>query len=136
LWNIVYGDQYNWRDAIKAMESADWGIAMADRMSVSSSEVKADLNEPPKRREILVEIVSRPNTGKSGSAVNPSKTTWSRRLGYKLKWGFWHAEQILLCQIGTSRVPLLMRSTSPSEQRYLNDKRHLHRHTETAVKEE
>jgi hypothetical protein len=133
LWGKVYGELFSWRDAIKAMEKADWGVAMADRMSLDSENKGDDDNEQHAQDEAAVNVSSSSTIEKPAVVPKARNDTWSRRMIYKLRWGWWHTEQILLCHVGTRRVSLLMRSTSPSEQRYLTGNRAERRHSEPAL---
>jgi len=120
LWGRVYGAQFNWRDAIRAMETADWGMAMAERMSICSEpDAREEGNGNSKESRTAVadaNCPSRPTTEKSDSVVLRVHTNWSKRMENKVRWGWWHTEQLLLCRFGTPRVQLLMRP-SPSDRR-------------------
>ena len=134
LWGKVYGELFSWKDAIKAMEKADWGMAMADRMSLHSADDKREVEEHPESNEARATISSPSANGNPMLVAKTQKETWSKRVGYKIRWGWWHAEQILLCHMGTHRVSVLMRSTSPSEQRYLSSKTYEGDLSEHAIK--
>ena len=104
LWKRVYGSQLNWKDVIKGMETADWGIVMAERLSIPMpAEADEETSETDK------DFQSRPDTHDSFIKSGTENPRWTKRIANKLRWGWWHVEQCLLCRTDSKRVPILMR---------------------------
>lgn len=103
LWKHVYGSRLNWKDVIKGMEAADWGVVMAERLSLP---VPAETDEESDK-----DIQSRPETHDTFIKSGTQNPKWTERISNKLRWSWWHVEQCLLCRMGLKRVPILMRDS-------------------------
>ena len=101
----MYTDRrLNWKDVIKGMETADWGIVMAERLSLPMpTEADDEASETDKNGQ------SRPETHDTFIKSGTENPKWTRRFANKLRWSWWHIEQCLLCRMDSKRVPILMR---------------------------
>jgi hypothetical protein len=103
LWKHVYGSRLNWKDVIKGMETADWGTVMEERLSLPvPAETDNETSESDK------DVQSRPETNDTFIKFGTQDPKWTKRISNKLRWGWWHVEQCLLCRMSSKRVPVLM----------------------------
>ena len=107
IWSHVYGMELSWKDIIKEMQKADWGTVMVENLSFPiPKEAMADGEE---------QVDDTRNTAPSRPETTDTfwnhfkKATWKDRMLNKLRWGLWHIERCILCEIGPKRVSLLDR---------------------------
>lgn len=108
IWSHIYGTELSWKDILKGMQTADWGTVMAERLSLPMPAETENAREE-RYNDTRSDIVpSRPET--TDTFWNHFKpATWKNRMANKVRWGWWHIEQCILCQMGTKRVSLLNR---------------------------
>jgi hypothetical protein len=107
LWSHVYGKQLDWNDVIKRMGAADWGTVMAERLSLAAATETDGTNETELDD---TNPRSRPETHDTFKKFGNQNPKWTKRFANKLRWGWWHIEQCILCRTDSKRVPVLMRA--------------------------
>jgi len=138
IWSHVYGTELSWKDILSGMRSADWGTVMAERLSLPIPVATETEAEDQLYDATSDTLPSRPETTET-FWNHFKRATWTGRVANKLRWGWWHIEQFMLCQMGSKRVSLLNRrgfselSTNGLGTGGLKEEKKLHR-VETAGK--
>jgi aminoglycoside phosphotransferase (APT) family kinase protein len=108
IWSNVYGTELNWKDVLKGMQTADWGTVMAEKLSLP---MPTETEPEPEERVVDTRsdaVPSRPET--TDTFWNHfKKATWRARIANKMRWGWWHIERCILCQMGSNRISFLNR---------------------------
>jgi aminoglycoside phosphotransferase (APT) family kinase protein len=110
IWSHIYGTEVSWKDILKSMQTADWGTVVAERLSLP---VPTTETEPEPQRQVddtrTAAIPSRPATTDTFWNDFKQTTTWRARMANKLRWGWWHIERCVLCQLRSNRISFLDR---------------------------
>jgi aminoglycoside phosphotransferase (APT) family kinase protein len=108
IWSYVYGTGLSWKDILKGMQTADWGTVMTEKLSLP---MPTETEPGPEEQVVDTRsdaVPSRPET--TDSFWNHfKKATWRARIANKVRWGWWHIERCILCQMGSNRVSFLNR---------------------------
>lgn len=114
LWTHVYGTESDWKSKVEGIMSSDWGVAMAEQLSLPLDESKIDNGEVTPSDELRTanSRVGESSLVEKDILPTPLKprSKWTSRLSYKLRRGWNHVQQSLLCQAEPIRLPPRMRS--------------------------
>jgi aminoglycoside phosphotransferase (APT) family kinase protein len=110
LWTHVYGTDSNWKRTVEGMLASDWGLAMAERLSLPMSEDNANgLVVDVKAANLGEEShpVTQDHQVSKSHEIKPKQTT---RLWTKFRRGWSHVELCLLCSVKPIQLPTRMHS--------------------------